>query len=64
MCQHIKVYSDTESNSFLPEYAQEEINLDEDKNCWEAEWYQACEFFKGFTDVYINGVSVADLWLR
>ncbi|KAK6639587.1 hypothetical protein RUM43_007860 [Polyplax serrata] len=63
-CRGFSIYSEATGASLIPKILEHkpeiDVELEEEDNCW----YQADRIFKGFTDVYINGVSVADLWLR
>lgn len=61
-CRGFEIYSDSGQNT-LPHLPDPECkSVDTYEN--ETEWYQACGIFKGFKDVYVNGVSVSDSWTR
>lgn len=67
-CHGFSIYSDDcESPDKLNKSADKTEYQDfgsGDPEDTETEWYQACATFRGFKDVFINGVSASDLWLR
>lgn len=60
-CQNFTIYKDHPEIEIEIEDKKEESddNLES-----ETEWYQACAIFKGFKDVFVNGISASDMWLK
>lgn len=58
-CHNFEIYKD---NAEFEIHESNELEPANDNS--ETEWYQACAIFKGFKDVYVNGISVSDMWMN